>query len=84
VNIDDEHDPEGSTIAFERAQIISLLQQARENLEFLDQALEQLDNGTFGICERCGQRIAFERLMARPTAHTCVSCAAATAHWPLR
>jgi DnaK suppressor protein len=72
---DDEHDPDGSTVAFERAQVIALLRQARESLEALDAAAERLDRGTFGVCERCGSTIPPERLEARPTATTCVSCA---------
>ncbi len=73
---DDEHDPEGATIAFERAQIASLLEQARDHLTDLDQAIRRIEAGTYGRCETCGQPIAAERLAARPTAHTCIRCAA--------
>jgi RNA polymerase-binding protein DksA len=74
-SLDDEHDPEGATIAFERAQIESLLDQSRRHLSDLDRALRQLDEGGYGTCERCGRPIAPERLAARPTASTCISCA---------
>ncbi len=77
VATDDEHDPEGATIAFERAQVQALLRQAREHLDDLDRALERLRDGTYGTCERCGQPIAAARLQIRPTARTCVSCAPA-------
>jgi DnaK suppressor protein len=77
VGADDEHDPEGATIAFERAQLAALLDQARERLADLDQALARLAGGRYGICERCGQPIAPARLAARPAARTCISCAAA-------
>jgi DnaK suppressor protein len=73
---DDEHDPEGATLAFERAQTAALLSQARAHLRDLEEALERLRAGTFGRCARCGDQIVFERLMARPTAQTCVECAA--------
>jgi len=73
---DDEHDPEGSTIAYERAQVSALITQSRDHLAGLDQALGRLRNGTYGVCERCCNRIVFERLLARPTARTCVGCAA--------
>jgi RNA polymerase-binding transcription factor len=76
-NTDDEHDPEGATIAFERAQIEALLAQAREHVDDLDQALQRLADGSYGRCERCGQAIAAERLAARPVATTCITCAAA-------
>jgi DnaK suppressor protein len=74
-NADDEHDPEGSTIAFERAQLNAVLDAARQRLADLDLALQRIDAGTYGICERCGQPIPAERLAARPAARTCVGCA---------
>ena len=75
-NTDDEHDPEGSTIAFERAQVSALLVEARATLADLDRALARLNAGTYGTCARCGSPIAPERLAARPATQTCVSCAA--------
>ncbi|MFF5205773.1 TraR/DksA family transcriptional regulator [Streptosporangium sp. NPDC000396] len=72
---DDEHDPEGSTIAFERAHVQALLDQAHDHLADLDQMAERLRQGTYGVCERCGQTIAFDRLRARPVARTCIACA---------
>jgi RNA polymerase-binding transcription factor DksA len=74
-NADDEHDPEGATIAFEREQLTALLRQARGRLEDLDRALDQLGEGTYGLCEHCGEPIAPERLAARPAARTCIACA---------
>ena len=73
--VDDEHDPEGATIAFERSQIESLLDQSRRHLSELDRALRQLEEGAYGTCESCGGPIAAERLAARPTASTCIACA---------
>ncbi|MBI0379673.1 TraR/DksA C4-type zinc finger protein [Streptomyces albiflaviniger] len=78
VAVDDEHDPEGSSTAFERAHTAALLAQARDHLTALDEALERLDHGAYGRCEVCGEPIPAERLEARPTATTCVRCA--TAH----
>jgi len=75
VAVDDEHDPEGSTIAFERSQALTLLEQAEQHLGDLDGALERLGHGTFGVCTGCGGRIADARLEARPTATTCIDCA---------
>ncbi|MFC6087059.1 TraR/DksA family transcriptional regulator [Sphaerisporangium aureirubrum] len=73
---DDEHDPEGSSTAFERAHVQSLLAQAVTHLADLDLAFERLRDGTYGICAGCGQRIPIERLMVLPAARTCVICAA--------
>jgi RNA polymerase-binding protein DksA len=74
-NSDDEHDPEGATIAFEREHVAALLEQTREHLSQVDAALRRLAEGTYGQCERCGQPIAAGRLEARPTASTCITCA---------
>jgi DnaK suppressor protein len=74
-NADDEHDPEGSTIAFERSQVGSLVAQARTQLEEVDAALVRLDAGAYGRCEVCGRAIAAGRLEARPTARRCIGCA---------
>ncbi|WP_299051012.1 TraR/DksA C4-type zinc finger protein [uncultured Nocardioides sp.] len=75
-NADDEHDPEGATIAFERSQVGSLATRARRHLEEVDAALARLDAGTYGTCETCGGPIAGARLEVRPTARSCVGCVA--------
>jgi len=77
-NTDDEHDPEGSTIAFERAQVSALLMEARNYLHDLDRALERLEAGSYGTCQLCGMTVTPERLEARPATQTCVSCAASS------
>lgn len=74
-NADDEHDPEGATIAFERSQIAALARQARQHLEEVASALWRIDAETYGLCETCGLPITRERLEARPTARTCIRCA---------
>jgi RNA polymerase-binding transcription factor DksA len=74
-NLDDEHDPEGATIAFERAQVEALTAQARGRLQEVDAAERRLAEGRYGRCEVCGEAVAPARLEARPTARTCISCA---------
>jgi DnaK suppressor protein len=74
-NSDDEHDPEGSTIAFSRAQVASMLQEARAYLNDLERALGRLNEGTYGTCEHCGGSIGPERLAARPATRACIACA---------
>lgn len=76
---DDEHDPEGATIAFERAQVATLAAQARSQLSDLDLAEQRLIEGNYEVCEDCGELIGAERLKARPTARTCIGCAARSA-----
>ncbi len=74
-NADDEHDPEGATIAFERQQLQALIDQAQQRVTDLDAALAQTDAGTYGLCQTCGEPIGTERLEARPSAQTCIACA---------
>jgi RNA polymerase-binding protein DksA len=74
-NADDEHDPEGATIAFERQQVAALLEQARRRLADVEAAVRAVEAGTYGNCETCGRPIAAERLAARPAARTCIDCA---------
>ena len=73
-NVDDEHDPEGATIAFERSQLDAHLRRVQADLAELDAARVRLAEGRYGRCERCGGPIPLERLAARPTARTCVRC----------
>ncbi|GIJ09755.1 TraR/DksA family transcriptional regulator [Micromonospora andamanensis] len=74
-NADDEHDPEGATIGFERAQLTALLAGARKRIADVDDALRRVDAATYGVCERCGQPIGDERLAGRPFARFCMACA---------
>jgi DnaK suppressor protein len=73
-NSDDEHDPEGSTLAFERARVSALLNQERAYLTELECAARRVADGTYGICTQCGAALSPERLAARPAARTCVQC----------
>ncbi len=73
-NADDEHDPEGATIAFERSQLAALVLQAQGHVAEIEAAIDRLDAGVYGLCENCGQSIATERLDARPVARTCIEC----------
>jgi DnaK suppressor protein len=74
-NADDEHDPEGATIAFERSQIGALVRQVQRHLVEVEAAMRRLDDGTYGACEGCGGAIGDARLAARPVARTCMRCA---------
>ncbi|GAA0809613.1 TraR/DksA family transcriptional regulator [Spirilliplanes yamanashiensis] len=74
-NADDEHDPEGATVGFERAQLTALLAAARQRVAEVDEALRRVDAGTYGVCEGCGRPIGDERLAARPFARLCMACA---------
>ena len=75
-NADDEHDPEGATLAWEREQLAAALAQATRIRDELAEALAAVETGRYGVCERCGRPIDPERLEALPRARTCITCAA--------
>jgi len=73
---DDEHDPEGTTVSVERANEMSMLAALEASLAELLLARVRLDDGVYGICERCGEPIPEARLEIRPEARFCVTCSA--------
>jgi RNA polymerase-binding protein DksA len=56
------------------------VRQVRQHVDEIDAALERVDAGTYGTCERCGQPIGEDRLDARPAATTCIRCARSAGH----
>jgi DnaK suppressor protein len=72
-NSDDEHDPEGATLAFERSQSDAMIREARVRLADVDAAVARLDAGAYGRCEVCGEPIPAGRLAIRPAARRCVA-----------
>ncbi|MFG1812868.1 TraR/DksA C4-type zinc finger protein [Kribbella sp. NPDC049174] len=63
----------GST-TLERDHEMSLANNARDMLDQIERALSRIENGTYGICESCGNAIGKGRLQAFPRATLCVSC----------
>lgn len=72
---DDEHDPEGTTLAWERSQAEAVRRDAVRRRAAIAGALRLLDEGTYGVCLDCGNLIPAGRLEARPWATLCVRCA---------
>ena len=56
--------------------LLSLNENERMRLQEVDEALDRIANGTYGICEECGEPIGLKRLKVRPVAKYCVSCKA--------
>ena len=69
---DDQAD--AGTKTFEREQEISLVNNAREVSEQSEHALERILDGSYGICENCGNPIGKNRLLVFPRATLCVPC----------
>jgi RNA polymerase-binding protein DksA len=69
---DDQAD--AGTKTFEREHELSLANNSRDLLAQVDRALSRLDNGTYGVCENCGEPVGKARLQAFPRATLCVTC----------
>jgi DnaK suppressor protein len=72
---DDEHDPEGSTLASDWSRIEGIRSGLLGRLGDNGNACARLTDGIYGICARCGRTIGTERLEARPSAALCIDCA---------
>jgi DnaK suppressor protein len=59
---------------FQREHELALTQNARDLLELSESALAKMDQGSFGVCESCGQPVGKARLQAFPRATLCVTC----------
>ena len=71
----DQNFADSSQVTAERGEVEALAGNLRESLKDVDEALVKLDNGTFGVCENCGQAISPDRLEAKPAARLCMNCA---------
>jgi len=54
--------------------LLSLNENERMRLQEVDEALDRIENGTYGVCEECGGPIGLKRLEVRPVAKYCVPC----------
>jgi DnaK suppressor protein len=68
---------EGTAQAVERIAQVDAARNLAAKRRDVERALEKLDEGTYGVCDRCGGAIAPERLAAVPWAVRCVACASA-------
>ncbi|MFN2543111.1 MAG: TraR/DksA family transcriptional regulator [Actinomycetota bacterium] len=68
----DEEYADAGTATFERERDLSLENNIRDLLGKIEKALVRLEDGSFGICERCGKPIEKARLRALPYANLCI------------
>ena len=66
---------EGDPIIYEREMNMALRRRARRKVKSMQEALRRFEEGTYGICERCGSEISAQRLEALPQARLCIQCA---------
>jgi DnaK suppressor protein len=73
----DPNTAEGGSLAFEMEKELSLWQNTKDILTNVEEAIERIDEGKYGLCDECGAAIPVARLDALPYTKLCVSCAAA-------
>jgi len=73
----DEGFADSGQVTAERGEVDALVGSLRDTLRDIDDALAKLDEGTYGVCERCGGPIGEARLEAMPAARLCITCASA-------
>ena len=71
----DSNFADSSQVTAERGEAEALATQLKETLTEAERALGKLEDGTYGVCESCGQPIAPARLEAMPAARFCINCA---------
>ncbi len=71
---DQEGFADSAHVAAERSETLSLIDQLQQTHAEVSRALDRIEQGTYGHCERCGGEIPAERLEVIPTASLCVAC----------
>ena len=75
--IDRAGEDEDGSDSFMRLQNLGQVGEQNKTLQKIDEALHRIEEGTYGICEICGQLIRKPRLRHLPFAHTCMECQSA-------
>lgn len=63
-----------ATLESDRTFQLRIRDRERKLIKKIDDALKRIEDGTFGLCERCGEEISPERLNARPVTTYCIHC----------
>jgi len=71
-NIPDPNDR--ATVESDRSFELRIRDRERKLMNKIEEALGRIDDGSYGVCEGCGEEIAVKRLEARPVAKFCIDC----------
>jgi len=63
-----------ATLESDRNFMLRIRDREHKLIKKVKKALDRIENGTFGICEKCGEDISIERLKARPVTTQCIEC----------
>ncbi|MGQ9556852.1 MAG: TraR/DksA C4-type zinc finger protein [Desulfurispora sp.] len=83
ISLYDNHPADVATEIFERSKDLALKERVKITLGAIHQALQSMDQGTYGICTVCGRRIPWERLQAVPQTTRCRDCQEASEGTPV-
>lgn len=78
----DEDSADAAAAIYERGKVISLIQNREDRVRSLEEAIERVRKGLYGICKVCGAEIPAERLAIMPETSLCVKCANEREHGP--
>ena len=68
---------DAAAITAERTEVLGIVDSLKVHLDKVDASLARIDNGTYGTCAGCSNRIAPERMEARPVSRLCIDCKSA-------
>lgn len=74
------HMADMSSDTYQREMSVSMASSEQQVLYQIDDALKQLDEGTYGLCQQCDKPISLSRLKAVPYTSQCIACQRATEH----
>ncbi|MGA3083280.1 MAG: RNA polymerase-binding protein DksA [Thermodesulfobacteriota bacterium] len=63
-----------ATLESDRNFLLRIRGRERKLILKIEEALERIEDGSFGICEKCGEDISEQRLKARPVTTQCIDC----------
>ncbi len=58
----------------ENQKLFIIMERVQNRLKEVDEALDKVENGEFGVCRSCGEKIQIKRLLAKPQAEYCIEC----------
>jgi len=65
---------DAASVTAERTEVLGVVDSLKSQLDAVDQALQHIEAGTYGICDNCGRDIPLARLEARPVSVLCIDC----------
>ena len=77
----DNHPGDMGTEMFDKGRRFALIRNEKDIIDKIDDAIERIENGSYGNCELCGRKIPEERLEFIPYANTCIDCESSKADY---